>query len=252
MFQRLDDFGLIINPAKCTFGEYQIKFLGYLVSAEGTKPLPEKVQAIENFPKPQTTKQMRQFLGILNFYRFIPGAAKDQAKLNETLTGPKSKGKIPIIWTPELDEAFKKMRSTLSRATMLAHPDPKAELAVITDASDNALGAAIQQRIEKDWQPQAFMSKKLSLAQRKYCAYDRELLTIYTAIKYYRHLLEGLRFTVFIDHKPFIYAFNQDPLRSSPHQARHLEYIGQFTTDIQHISGKENSSRRPIKSRRKQ
>lgn len=84
------------------------------------------------------------------------------------------------------------------------------------------------------------MSKKLSPAQRKYCAYDRELLAIYTAIKYYRHLLEGRKFTIFKDHKPLIYAFKQDPLRSSPRQARHLEFIGQFTTDIQHVSGKEN------------
>lgn len=120
--------------------------------SEGTKPLPEKVQAIQNFPKLQTIKQMRQFLGMLNFYRrFIPGAAKDQAKLNETLTDPKSKEKIPIIWTSDLDEAFEKTKNSLSRATLLVHSNPQAKLAVITDAFDNATGAVIQQKIEKDW-----------------------------------------------------------------------------------------------------
>jgi len=68
-----------------------------------------------------------------------------------------------------------------------------------------------------------------------------ELLAIYAAIKHYRHMLEGRNFTVFTDHKPITYAFQQDPLHSSPRQARHLQYIGQFTTDIRHISGKDNT-----------
>lgn len=241
LFQRLNDYGLIINPAKCVFGMEQVKFLGYLVTKEGTKPLPEKVQTIQEFPKPTAVKQMRQFLGMLNFYRrFIPGAAEDQAKLNDTLAGPKKKGKAPIEWTKDLEEAFEKTKNSLSQATLLAHPDSQSELAVTTDASDNAIGAVVQQRNGEDWQPLAFMSKKLNPAQRKYSPYDRELLAIYLAIKYYRHLLEGRKFTVYTDHKPITYAFRQDPLRSSPRQTRHLEFIAQFTTDIQHISGKEN------------
>ncbi|KAM0726709.1 Retrovirus-related Pol polyprotein from transposon 297 [Formica fusca] len=223
LFQRLNDYGLRINPAKCIFGEEHVKFLGYVVTKEGTKPLPEKVQAIQEFPKPTTVKQMRQFLGMLNFYRrFIPGAAVDQAKLNDTLAGPKKKGKAPIQWTIELDEAFERTKSSLSRATLLSHPDPRSKLAVTTDASDSAIGAVVQQKSGEDWQPLAFMSKKLSPAQRKYSPYDRELLAIYLAIKYYRHLLEGREFTIYTDHKPITYAFKQDPLRSSPRQARHL------------------------------
>lgn len=86
------------------------------------------------------------------------------------------------------------------------------------------------------------MSKKFSPAQKRYSPYDRELLAIYSAVKHYRHLLEGRNFTIFTDHKPLIYVFNKDPLRSSPRQARHLEFIGQFFMDIQHISGKENTT----------
>jgi len=241
IFQRLDNNGLIINQAKCNFGENQIKFLGYLVTAKGTKPLPAKVETIENFPKPKTVKEMRQFLGMLNFYRrFIPGATEDQAKLNDTLRGSKKKGKTPIVWTQDLEDAFQKTKKSLSRATLLAHPDPQAELSLTTDVSDNSMGAVIQQRFGKEWQPLAFMSKKFSPAQKRYSPYNRELLAIYLAVKHYRHLLEGRNFTIFTDHKPLIYAFNQDPLRSSPRQARHLEFIGQFSTNIQHISGKEN------------
>lgn len=53
-------------------------------------------------------------------------------------------------------------------------------------------------------------------------------------------MLEGREFTIFTDHKPITYAFQQDLRQGSPRQFRHLEYIGQFSTDIQHISGKQN------------
>lgn len=66
-------------------------------------------------------------------------------------------------------------------------------------------------------------------------------MAIYVTIKHYRHLLEGRLVTVYTDHKPLIHAFKKDPLQSSPRQTRHLEYIGQFTTDIQHIEGKNNT-----------
>jgi len=90
----LDNYGIKINPAKCVLGKKKIRFLGFEVSASGTEPLPEKMEVIKNFRKPITIKQLRQFLEIINFYRkFILGAAKDQAILNDMLKGPKSKGK---------------------------------------------------------------------------------------------------------------------------------------------------------------
>lgn len=242
LFARLNEYGVKINPAKCIFGTAEVRFLGYLVSAEGTQPLPEKIEAIKKYPTPTDARQLRQFLGTINFYRrFIPNAAEDQALLNEALKGPHSKGKKPIKWTQEMDQAFERCKDSLSRATLLAHPDPAAELAVTTDASATAIGAVIQQRAQAGWQPLAFLSKKLSDAQTKYSPYDRELLAIYTTIKHYRHMLEGKTFTVFTDHKPIVHAFKQDPLHSSPRQARHLEYIAQFTTDIRYIEGKNNT-----------
>jgi len=77
LFTRLDEHGVKVNPAKCILGRTKIKFLGYEVSASSTQPFAEKVEAIKNFPKPITVKQLRQFLGMINFYRrFIPGVAK--------------------------------------------------------------------------------------------------------------------------------------------------------------------------------
>jgi hypothetical protein len=88
----------------------------------------------------------------------------------------------------------------LSHATLLAHPDPLAPLALVTDASTSAMGSVLQQRLKNAWQPLAFFSKKLNPARQKYSAYDRELLAIYKAVKHFRHMLEAGHFIIFTDH----------------------------------------------------
>jgi ribonuclease HI len=102
------------------------------------------------------------------------------------------------------------------------------------------MGAVLQQRVQNPWQPLAFFSRKLSPAQQKYSAYDRELLAIYEALKHFRHKQEACHFTIFTDHKPLKYAFKQKKDKCSPRQFNRLDYISQFKTDIRHISGQDN------------
>lgn len=85
-----------------------------------------------------------------------------------------------------------------------------------------------------------FFSKKFSETQRRYSTYDRELLAIYSGIKYFRHLCEGQQIIVKTDHKPLTFAFQQKSEKASPRQGRQLDFIGQFTTKIIHIAGKNN------------
>jgi cleavage and polyadenylation specificity factor subunit 1 len=80
------------------------------------------------------------------------------------------------------------------------HPNPSAQLALVTDASTAAMGAVLQQLVNNAWQPLAF-PKKLNPSQQKYSAYDRELLAIYEAVKNFWQMLEARHFTIFIDHK---------------------------------------------------
>lgn len=241
IFSRLNQYGIVVNPAKCVFAAAEVKFLGYAVNGQGTRPLPERVDAITRFPKPATVKQLRRFLGMLNFYRrFIPGTAELQAPLNQLLKGPKCRGDSPIDLSTEAEKAFGSLKNALVKAATLAHPSAHSHLAIMVDASDFALGAALQQRQEKSWQPLAFFTKSLSQAQRKYSAYDRELLAVYSAVKRFRYAVEGRPFTVYTDHKPLTFAFRQKLDKCSPRQFRHLDFIGQFTTDIRHIHGSDN------------
>lgn len=102
------------------------------------------------------------------------------------------------------------------------------------------MGAVLQQQTEIGWQPLNHFSKAFSSAQKNYGTYDRELLAIYSAIKYFRSMVEARRFTVYTDHKPLIFAFKQKPEKCTPRQFNHLDFISQYTTDIRHIAGPEN------------
>lgn len=122
----------------------------------------------------------------------------------------------------------------------LARPIPGAPFSLAVDASDYAMGAVLQQHANDEWQPLGFATKSLTPAERKYSAYDRELLAMYTAVKRFRHAVEGKNFTIYTD-KPLTYAFNQNLEKCSPRQFRYLDYIGQFTTNIRYIEGLDNT-----------
>ncbi|GBO05210.1 Retrovirus-related Pol polyprotein from transposon 17.6 [Araneus ventricosus] len=113
-------------------------------------------------------------------------------------------------------------------------------MALFRDASDYAVGSILQQLEEDSWKPLAFFSKKLTNAQEGYSTYDREPLGIYLSIKQVKHILEGRQFTIYTDHKPLMFAFQQKNEKASLRQLRHLQYISEISTDIRHIDGKEN------------
>ena len=229
VLQRLAEHGLTINPSKCIFGVPSLDFLGHLVSSEGIRPMEDKVQAIRAFPQPTSQRQLREFIGLVNFYRrFLPSCAAIMHPLNQLLTHPKDKS-AHIEWTEEALSAFSKTKEALADATLLTHPKLNAPTC-LRQRSRGSTSAV-------HWQPIAFFSKKMKPAETRYSTFDRELLAIYL---HFRHFLEGRSFHISTDHKPLIYALNTRSDRHSPRQARHLDYIAQFTSDIRHVKGTAN------------
>lgn len=98
----------------------------------------------------------------------------------------------------------------------------------------------LQQLIEGKQQPLGFFSRAFSKAQVNYSTYDRELLAIFEAIRYFRPLIEGREFTVFTHHIPLTHALVQHTKTACPRQVRQLNFISQFTTDIRYQPGEEN------------
>ena len=239
LFDRLEENGLVVKTEKCLLGVTEIDFLGHRVSKDGILPLPAKVRAISDFPTPKTPTALEQFVGMINFYHvFIPKAAEVMKPLYKTLSiKPRPK---ELEWTSELDLAFQKAKRLLADATLLHHPVPGARTVLTTDASDVAIGAVLEQKIDEHWQPLAFFSRQLNKAERNYATIDRELLGIHSAVLHFRYFLEGRDFTVYTDHKPIVAAMKKKSELKSGRQSRHLATISEFTTDIQHVSGKDN------------
>ncbi|GFW84476.1 hypothetical protein TNCV_212801 [Trichonephila clavipes] len=157
VFDLLQKHGLRVNISKSTLGVTHLEFLGYLITPEGSKPLPEKVDAILSYKLPETIRDLRTFLGLINFYRrYLKDAAKNQAILHEFLKGSRKNDKTKILWTEEAKENFEKCKQDLANATLLSFPDPDLQLALFTDASNFAIGSVLQQFEAGNWKPISF------------------------------------------------------------------------------------------------
>ena len=185
LFSRFRKFGLVINVDKCSFGKEEIEFLGHLVNAKGISPLPSKVEVISNYPRPENVKQLRSFLGLVCYYhRFVKNCAEILKPLYDVANAASNKRDL-VKWTDSANTAFERIKTELSDNVILFHPIHDAELSLVVDASQVGIGAVLQQKRDDSWFPLAFFSKTLNPTQRKYSAFDRELLAAYSAIKHF-------------------------------------------------------------------
>mgnify|MGYP004574657049 CR=1 FL=1 len=242
VFKRLEKFGLNIKPSKCCFGVEQLDFLGYNISSSGMSPSKARVTDILNFELPKKVDKLHKFIGIINYYhRYIPKIAEDLAPLHNLITELNKTKTKEIQWTESTKNAFQAVRTKFCNLTLLNHYNKNCKLSISVDASIVAIGAVLQQfnYEHNTYEPLAYFSNKLSPAERKYSTFDRELLAVFRAVKHFRHFLEGREFTIYTDHKPIVNALYSKS-EKSPRQTRHLEFIAQFSNDIQHVSGKDN------------
>ncbi len=119
VFTCFQEYGIVVNPQKCVLGVPQLQFIGHTVNKDGISPTETKVQAIRDFPVPTSQRQLRTFLGLVNFYqRFIPGCARISQPLNSCLSSQHKK----LHWTSAAEEAFQQVKNALADASLLFHP----------------------------------------------------------------------------------------------------------------------------------
>ena len=174
-------------------------YLGHIVSANGIQPDKSKIQAVSAYPVPQDTKQLRQFLGLTNYYRrFVENYSKIAQPLHNLLKKEKK-----FSWNPEAQDAFEKLKQRLVTPPILTFPDFAQEFIVHTDASsDVALGGVLSQVQDGLEKPIAYWSRQLSKAERNYSTIEREALAVVSAIKEFYPYLYGFSFTLVTDHDP--------------------------------------------------
>ena len=139
VLQRLQKAGLRVNANKSKFCRTEVEYLGYLITREGIKPQAKKVQALHNMATPRTRKELRSFLGLVNYYRDM---TIRRSHIIAPLTKLTSK-KVPFIWTKEHQKTFDKIKMILSEETLLRYPDFSKEFEIHTDASQAQIGSTL-------------------------------------------------------------------------------------------------------------
>ena len=157
----------------------------------------------------------------------------------ERLLSPQKNSKS-IPWSEESIDAFESARHILANVTSLAFPVKGGETILTYDASDGAVGAALNQVVSGELTPIGFFSKSLNATQKNFLTFDRELLAIFLAIKHFRCFLEGRDFVIEMDHLALVFALKSNCREYSGRRLRQLQFISEFTSNIPHIEEKKN------------
>lgn len=204
VFQRLRESNFKIQMDKSEFLKLETAYLGHIITRDGIKPNPDKISAIEKYPIPNTPKEIKQFLGLLGYYRkFIP----DFARLTKPLTLCLKKGS-KVVHSPEYVNAFNKCKAVLTNDPILQYPDFNREFNLTTDASNIAIGAVLSQGPIGSDKPVCYASRTLNDSELNYSTIEKELLAIVWATKYFRPYLFGRKFKIITDHKPLQWMMN--------------------------------------------
>ncbi len=224
---RLGEAGLKINDKKSFFASGALEYLGYWITRDGIQPMKDKVQAIMNLDEPKTRKELRSFIGIVNYYR-------DMWIRRSHVLAPLAKltsKDVKWHWGPQQAAAFAMTKKIIAKDAMLAYPDFSKPFVIHTDASHYQLGGVISQ----DGKPLAFYSRKLNDAQTRYTTTERELLSIVETLKAYRNILLGYKIVVHTDHKNLVYkTFNTERVM------RWRLIIEEFGPELRYIKGEHN------------
>ena len=227
VLQRLEAANFRANVRKCFFAQDSLEYLGYQISRKGIQPQPKKVEAIMAIKEPKNVKQLRHFLGMVNYYRDM---WQRRSHILAPLTKLVGKG-VKFTWDKEQQTAFDEIKRVMSKETILAYPDFKKPFHIYTDASNTQLGAVIMQEDK----PLAFYSRKMNSAQKNYTTGEQELLSIVETLKEFRSLLWGQELIVHTDHKNIIYGN-----LSNDRITRWRLLLEEYSPTFLHIKGVDN------------
>lgn len=234
VLNRLKQAGLSVNLEKCEFCKPELKYLGYIVNENGLQTDPKKLEAIDNYPVPNTAKSLRAFIGMCSYYRrFVVNFSTIIAPLT-ALIG-KKKGRDCIEWNPDAQDAFSKLKKELMSSPLMACPDFSKPFLLQCDASAIGVGSVLSQKIGGIEHPIAFYSRLLTKPEKNYGTTERELLAVLESIKHFRGYLDGMKFTIITDHIALKWLLTLD--NPSGRLARWATQISQFNFDIEHRKG---------------
>ena len=140
IFERLHEVDLKLKMEKCSFLKKHIQYLDHIVSGDGIRPVPEKLN-IQNMPHPYTSIEVKQFLGLVGYYRkFIPRYADIARPLNAS-----TRKDVEFVWDDTCQRSFDLLKAKVSEEPVLVYPDPSKPYVLFTDASKYAWSCVLTQ-----------------------------------------------------------------------------------------------------------
>lgn len=229
VLQTLREQKLYANLKKCSFLTNEVTFLGYIITSEGIRVDPEKIEAINSWPVPRSIHEVRSFHGLASFYRrFIKNFSTVAAPLTDCIKGDK------FQWTEAAQKSFDQMKKCLTEAPVLALPNFDQVFEVSCDASHTGIGAVLSQESH----PIAFFSEKLNNAKIRYSTYDKEFYAIVRALHHWSHYLLNKEFIIYSDHEALKHLNSQQKI--SRRHATWSEFLQSYPFLIKHKAGVQN------------
>ena len=241
VFQRLIAAGLKLKASKCDLFRTSLTYLGHVISCGGISTCEDKVEAVRNWPQPQTVTQVRGFLGFVGYYRkFIPKFGQLAKPLYLLTSGENASLKnSPVQWDEACQQAFSKLKQLCCSAPVLAYADFTRSFILHTDASTIGLGAALYQTQDGKERVIAYASRSLSKSEANYPAHKLEFLALKWAVtdKFHEYLY-GSEFVVYTDNNPLTYVLTTARLDAVGQ--RWIAALAPYHFQIKYRSGKAN------------
>ena len=225
-----------------------LHYLGYIIDANGIRPDPSKVEAIDKFSAPTNIKGVQRFLGMVNqLAKFIPNITEKTKPLRDLLLKT-----VNWTWTEVHEKAFSELKLVLNSPLVLAHYDLNKPVVLSADSSSYGMGAVLYQQTVNGCQPVAFASRSLQPAETRYATIEKESLAVCWACERFEQYLVGRHFLIQTDHKPLQAILKTKHLNElTPRLQRFKLRMLRFSYDIEYVPGKEQTvpdamSRAPI------
>uniref|UniRef100_A0A5S6R4Y5 RNA-directed DNA polymerase n=1 Tax=Trichuris muris TaxID=70415 RepID=A0A5S6R4Y5_TRIMR len=234
VFSRLRNVGLKLKMEKCHFFKKEVRYLGHIVSADGVRVDPEKNEAVNNWPRPTSPKELRQFLGLASYYRrFVSSFATVAAPMNKLM-----KKSSRWNWAPECEVSFQELKAPLTSAPTLSFADFNQAFILDTDASNCGVGAVLAQVVDGKEVVVAYASRTMSKAERSYSTTRQEMLALVWAVRHFRPYLCGKKFRARTDHSSLRWL--QGFKEPEGQVARRLELLSSYDFEVEHRAGRKH------------
>ncbi|MBT4362110.1 MAG: DDE-type integrase/transposase/recombinase [Candidatus Marinimicrobia bacterium] len=246
VFLRFRESKITLNPSKCYLGLPQVEFVGHTINDKGLHFTRDKLDSVLNFPRPETKRHIKSFLGLANYFRdHIRNHSIRAQPLQDLVDKYEAKqARHRVQWTPEAIAAFEDLRSAIDQCPMLWFMDDTSPIFLRTDASDYGIGAYLYQLVpQEDGEakeiPIGFISKSIGSKHQSWDTPMKEGFGIFYALKKWEYLLRDRQFTIQTDHKNLT-RLRQDHDSNKMVKRWFMCYQEYDVLDWQYVKGEDN------------